>query len=143
FYELGINKAYLDATSLRMVWGLASFGWSGVDLFFVLSGFLITSILLNTKESPQYFKSFYGRRAVRIFPLYFTCLFLCYSVPAVHSALGSPDKANQIWFWTYLANWKIGLWRQDAATCGALIHFWSLCVEEQFYLIWPLVVWMT
>src|SRR5208282_1801213 len=143
FYELGINKAYLDATSLRPVWQLAGFGWSGVDLFFVLSGFLITSILLNTKESPRYFRSFYGRRAVRIFPLYFICLTLIYYVPFTRVMVGSPDKALQGWFWCYLANWKIGLWPQDAATCGALIHFWSLCVEEQFYFIWPLVVWIT
>jgi len=140
FYEFGRIKPYLDSTFLKPLWGTASFGWVGVDLFFVLSGFLITSILLNTKESPKYFKSFYGRRAVRIFPLYFLCLLIYYHVPLsiFHHPEGQLYEGHQIWFFTYLANWKTGLWVSDE-----LSLFWSLCVEEQFYLIWPLVVWVT
>jgi peptidoglycan/LPS O-acetylase OafA/YrhL len=137
FYGFGANQGYLDTTFLKTFWGLAGFFWCGVDLFFVLSGFLITSILLNTKESPSYFRSFYGRRAVRIFPLYFICLFLYYYAPLgfLHNSPLRPT--HQIWFWTYLANWKTGMWPLDE-----LSHFWSLCVEEQFYFIWPLAVWL-
>jgi peptidoglycan/LPS O-acetylase OafA/YrhL len=133
-------KSYLDSTFLKPFWGIAEFGWTGVDLFFVLSGFLITSILLNTKESPRYFKSFYGRRAVRIFPLYFLCLLIFYYVPfsIFHYPGGHIPEGHQIWFFTYLANWKIAFWTPDE-----LSIFWSLCVEEQFYLIWPLVIWVT
>ncbi len=140
FYLFQGTKAYLDSTFLKQFWGLAAFGWCGVDLFFVISGFLITSILLNTKESPSYLKSFYSRRAVRIFPLYFLCLLLYYHVPLSVFRIdpGLPHSPHEIWFWTYLANWKIGLWKNDE-----LSLFWSLCVEEQFYFIWPLVVWIT
>jgi len=140
FYEYKGIAPYLDATPFRLLWRLVHFGWCGVDLFFVISGFLITSILLNTKESTGYFKSFYGRRAVRIFPLYFLCLFLYYHVPLsiFRIAPGLPHSTHEIWFWSYLANWKIPQWQSDE-----LGLFWSLCVEEQFYFIWPLVIWFT
>lgn len=117
-------------------------GWSGVDLFFVLSGFLITSILLNTKGSSSYFSSFYFRRMVRIFPLYFSFLFayFCIMLPLAHH-FGQGEEftsAGQSWYWLYLQNWRSGaghdvLW---------LSHFWSLAVEEQFYLVWPFLVFL-
>jgi peptidoglycan/LPS O-acetylase OafA/YrhL len=131
-------RAYLDNTSLKQLWGMAQFGWCGVELFFVLSGFLITSILFNTKESPQYFKSFYGRRAVRIFPLYFAVLLIYFYGPLWFFHVYRFEPTHKIWFFTYLANWKAGFWPTDELTL-----FWSLCVEEQFYLVWPLVVWIT
>ena len=115
-------------------------GWSGVDLFFVLSGFLITSILLNTKKSPSYFSSFYARRMLRIFPLYFSFLFayFCVLLPLAHQFGRAQEftNAGQSWYWFYLQNWWSGsgtLW---------LAHFWSLAVEEQFYLVWPLLVFL-
>jgi peptidoglycan/LPS O-acetylase OafA/YrhL len=137
-YIFGGVKAYLDATSWKPLWGIAQFGWCGVELFFVLSGFLITSILFNTKESPKYFKSFYGRRAVRIFPLYFAVLLIYFYGPVSLFHVYRFEPTHKIWFFTYLANWKAGFWRVDELTL-----FWSLCVEEQFYLVWPLVVWIT
>jgi peptidoglycan/LPS O-acetylase OafA/YrhL len=117
---------------------IAQFGWCGVELFFVLSGFLITSILFNTKQSPSYFKSFYGRRALRIFPLYFAVLLVFYYGPHSFFHVYRFEPSHKIWFFTYLANWKLGFWPVHELTL-----FWSLCVEEQFYLIWPLVVWVT
>jgi peptidoglycan/LPS O-acetylase OafA/YrhL len=104
--------------------------WSGVDLFFVLSGFLITGILLETRDSPSYFGTFYARRALRIFPLYFA-----YVLVAV--ALVRP--AGAWWYFTYLTNWKPG----HGAADPYLNHLWSLAVEEQFYIVWPAVVYWT
>jgi peptidoglycan/LPS O-acetylase OafA/YrhL len=117
------------------------FGWLGVDLFFVLSGFLITDILLKTKGSPNYLKNFYIRRVLRIFPLYYVALILFLILipnftPDVLS-LGYYVQ-NQIWFWAYLQNWLFIFY--PSHTTSALNHFWSLAVEEQFYLIWPFVI---
>ena len=102
------------------------FGWIGVQLFFVLSGFLITGILLDTRGRPYYFRTFWLRRVLRIFPLY-------YGVLAIGFALG---HAHQIWLWTYTSNFAAPLGHADSA----FPHFWSLAVEEQFYLLWPFVV---
>jgi peptidoglycan/LPS O-acetylase OafA/YrhL len=121
---------------------MLSLGSTGVDLFFVLSGFLITSILLSTKAAPSrsYFWSFYARRVLRIFPLYFlaVALFFYIELPFLqrHGACLEVIKSDQFWYWTYLMNWH------DAAghIIDPLIHFWSLGIEEQFYFVWPAVV---
>ena len=119
--------------------GLVNAGWVGVQLFFVLSGFLITGILLDEKGAPQQIRNFYARRVLRIFPLYYCTLFLLFVIfPAAgwfSSALGVAG-ANQIWYWTFLSNWSIPI----IGGPGSLSHFWSLAVEEQFYLVWPFVV---
>lgn len=114
--------------------------WLGVDLFFVLSGFLITGILYDAKKSQHYFRNFYARRALRIFPLYYTFLvgvflFLpLFLEPAAKGALTD----GQLWYWTYTSNIDVAIDRwQKPLHLG---HFWSLAVEEQFYLIWPVVV---
>ena len=115
-------------------------GWVGVTLFFVLSGFLITGILLDTRSSPRYFRDFYLRRTFRIFPLYYVTLFIAFVVVA--PLLGSPAwvasvHRYQARYWGYFANWPQG---------GGIVgfaHFWSLCVEEQFYLVWPLLLVVT
>ena len=115
------------------------FGWMGVDLFFVLSGFLITGILLDTRASSNYFRSFYVRRALRIFPLYYLVvsadIFLApwqQHIPWL--ALGVPDRTLRLAFFTYTNNWI----QPFAINSGrSLSAFWSLAVEEQFYLIWP------
>jgi len=117
------------------------FGWLGVDLFFVLSGFLITDILLKTKNSPNYLKNFYIRRVLRIFPLYYLALILFLVItPNVIPNLLSLDYyvQNQIWFWAYLQNWLFIFY--PSHTDSALNHFWSLAVEEQFYLVWPFII---
>ncbi|MDR5730539.1 MAG: acyltransferase, partial [Terriglobia bacterium] len=115
-------------------------GWTGVDLFFVLSGFLITGILLDTTDRPRFFSTFWFRRFLRIFPAYWLLLALYFLILrptlAQHGIQTKPDGSEFPWFMFYAANW-MGLWGLQP---GLLDHCWSLCVEEQFYLIWPLVI---
>jgi peptidoglycan/LPS O-acetylase OafA/YrhL len=114
-------------------------GWAGVDLFFVLSGFLITGILLETRECTNYFSSFYCRRALRIFPLSYSFLLMAFLVfPYVVQSNFLPIPADRWLYPCYLMNWH-ALWK-DHMHANILGHFWTLCVEEQFYVIWPLVV---
>jgi peptidoglycan/LPS O-acetylase OafA/YrhL len=127
-----LDRAYQRAT-------LA--GWVGVDLFFVLSGFLITGILLDLKGSSRFFRTFYARRVLRIFPLYYAFLAIFYI--ALPQLLSSKDQvlrllADQKWYWLYLQNLQMA--RDGWPVPKYLAHFWSLAVEEQFYLIWPLGV---
>lgn len=117
-------------------------GWMGVDLFFVLSGLLITGILIDTKESEGYFRNFYARRCLRIWPLYYSALlFMFLIVPLLR-----PSEAHTVFearsspWWAYpffLQNFLVPI---PSAATGLLGVTWSLAVEEQFYLIWPLVV---
>ncbi len=103
-------------------------GWVGVDLFFVLSGFLITRILISAKGSKDYFRSFYVRRSLRIFPPYYALLAISYCVTAM-------PMAQMLWHAGYLADFKF-----LNPNTPFLDHTWSLAVEEQFYLVWPIVV---
>ena len=116
------------------------FGWLGVDLFFVLSGFLITDILLNTSGKKNYLRNFYMRRVLRIFPLYFFTLIFClFLIPVFNQSLNiSYYKENQLWLWTFTQNWLYVF--KDPYGSPTLLHFWSLAVEEQFYLIWPFII---
>lgn len=114
-------------------------GWLGVHLFFVLSGFLITRNLLASREATNYLQAFYGRRILRIFPLYFLTLFVALVVlPAVipFDAATLASHRNQIWLWTFLINWV----QPFGVEVSGFSHFWSLAVEEQFYLAWPVVI---
>jgi peptidoglycan/LPS O-acetylase OafA/YrhL len=113
-------------------------GWIGVQLFFVLSGFLITGILLDTKGAPGAWRAFYMRRVLRIFPLYYAALLVAFAV--MPFILGHPVRAasHAGWYFAYLQNWSPAIVTQEGA--GKLVHFWSLAVEEQFYLVWPIVV---
>jgi peptidoglycan/LPS O-acetylase OafA/YrhL len=114
-------------------------GWIGVQLFFVLSGFLITGNLLDARGSRNYFSAFFGRRALRILPLYYSVLVLTFVVVPL-LGLTPPELAattsHQIWLWTFLVNWTAPF----GLTVYGFGHFWSLAVEEQFYLAWPLIV---
>jgi len=117
-------------------------GWAGVDLFFVLSGFLITGILLDSKGKPDYFRRFYLRRVFRIFPIYYAYLILFFHVvPLIAHATGRLAAltygGDEAWFWLYLSNWR-DAYHQN----GYLYHFWSLSIEEQFYIVWPLVIYL-
>lgn len=111
-------------------------GWIGVQLFFVLSGFLITGILLDTQDSPAYYRNFFVRRVLRIFPLYYGVLLLAFVVVPLLVALPAGYGEHQLWLWTYTENFTAPF----GGSNPLFPHFWSLCVEEQFYLVWPLVV---
>jgi peptidoglycan/LPS O-acetylase OafA/YrhL len=109
-----------------------------VDMFFVLSGFLITGILLDSKGSPHYFRNFYVRRSLRVWPLYYLVLFLIFAVaPLFRPAM--QHTVAQIWpaFVFYVQN----LVYHDIYPFG-LGATWSMAVEEQFYLTWPVLVFL-
>ena len=127
-------------TAAAFVYRIISFGWTGVDLFFVLSGFLITGILFDAKGSAGYFRTFYMRRALRILPLYYGALAAIFFLPRM---VDSPTAerfatpaSDQIWYWLYLQNFHI--MPGDVAQFTG--HLWSLAIEEQFYLVWPVVI---
>jgi peptidoglycan/LPS O-acetylase OafA/YrhL len=115
---------------------LAEYGWVGVDLFFVLSGFLITGILLDSKGEAGYFRNFYARRVLRIWPVYFALLFVVLKViphfrPETHDLAG-------------FSSWYYVLFLQNLFPLPQFVPVlaptWSLGVEEQFYLVWPLLI---
>lgn len=122
-------------------------GYLGVDFFFVLSGFLITGILIDSKHRKPYFQVFYWRRALRIFPLYYgllaiSWLTVLWITPGDRATLTGHD--SPAWFWLYASNIGMackGTWLESPTWIG-LGHFWSLAVEEQFYLVWPLLVYL-
>lgn len=110
--------------------------WFLVPIFFVLSGFLITKILLNTRERVGYFRVFYLRRALRILPLYYLTL----GVLAVVILLCRfPMHKNWLLYLVYLQNLKFSVMNTDKHFVTS--HLWSLALEEQFYLVWPLAIW--
>ncbi len=141
--------------NFRLVLGM---GWMGVDLFFVLSGFLITGILWDAKGTADYFRNFYARRTLRIFPLYYAVVFVCLVVipkvlPAILPHVVSPQTTDVLmgkldrfgnvqgyehWFWLYLCNIPMAIY--GSFFHGILGVCWSLAIEEQFYLVWPAVV---
>lgn len=121
---------------------IAHNGWMGVDLFFVLSGFLITRILVDSKGSAGYFRNFYARRCLRIWPLYYSALLFTFVV----IPLLRPSEVQYIFGARSTPWWAFPLFLQNflvpvpSMAAGLLGVTWSLAVEEQFYLFWPLVV---
>ena len=138
---LGDSQVPLD----QAVGKVLGFGWIGVDIFFVLSGFLITGILIDTRREPGYFRRFYARRALRIVPPYYALLAVLFFV--VPDIIAYPPLwiakfvGAQAWYWTYLTNWWLA--SSNGQTVFNTGHLWSLAIEEQFYLVWPLLVWIT
>jgi peptidoglycan/LPS O-acetylase OafA/YrhL len=133
-----------DATGLAQVAHAAMrAGWIGVELFFALSGFLITGILVDTRSDAHQLRNFYARRTLRIFPLYFAFLGAVFLFGSLTALAEDPEfqtvQRNAAWLWTYTTNILIA-WKGEAALPLQLGHLWSLAVEEQFYLLWPLVV---
>lgn len=113
--------------------------WSGVDLFFVLSGFLIGGILLDARDDPDYFGSFYTRRFFRIIPIYAALLMLFGLAGYVP---GLQSYSQWIFPWYAYATFTQNFWMAAAGTFGTnwLGPTWSLAVEEQFYLTLPLLI---
>jgi peptidoglycan/LPS O-acetylase OafA/YrhL len=114
--------------------------WVFMEMFFVMSGFLITGILIDSKGRNNYYKRFMERRVLRVFPLYYLCLFILFFL-LPHSWIDlSYYRQHQVWFWLYVENWLYAI--DGWPHVKALHHFWSLAIEEQFYILWPLVVWI-
>jgi peptidoglycan/LPS O-acetylase OafA/YrhL len=116
---------------------ISLFGQTGVSLFFVLSGFLITRILVSTKESEHYFSYFYIRRCLRIFPLYYLFLIIFYFLIPLISKIPVSELSLQVYYWIYLQDFA----RTFGWSSSGPPHFWSLAVEEHFYLFWPFIIY--
>ena len=117
-------------------------GWIGVQMFFVLSGYLITNILLNSKEGSDlsfYLKRFYWRRTLRIFPLYYVYLLV---VTAIYLLIGVPKVFPNIAGYLYTYTYNLQPLFSELHFDAFFTHFWSLSVEEQFYLVWPLLIFI-
>ena len=119
-------------------------GWVGVDLFFVLSGYLITGILIRTRHARNRVQSFYMRRVLRIFPLYYGVLLAVFI--GVHFSVWLREQIPMhtwrgwIIYVAYLQNWAL-LHNPNFWLHNLIGHFWSLAIEEQFYFVWPWLVW--
>jgi peptidoglycan/LPS O-acetylase OafA/YrhL len=124
---------HFPASSLPFHWRPAT--WAGVDLFFVLSGYLIGAQLLKpyARAARPSFGQFFIRRMLRVVPAYLAVLALYWLVPVFRGRAHLPP-------WWRLLTFTMNLGR-DAGKTGAFSHAWSLCVEEHFYLILPIVVW--
>jgi len=129
----GFYYSFLKATDL---------GWCGVDLFFVLSGFLITGILYDSRNDESYFRNFYARRVLRIMPLYYTALLFVVLLSTAWPDAGVWGTTSPLWVVFYLTNFVMAF--EGPHSVGLMGHYWSLAIEEHFYLIWPvLVLWGT
>ena len=139
-HQLIIDRS-LNSRRLSLLLVPLQAGWIGVQLFFVLSGFLITGILLDTRSADNRWSTFFMRRSLRIFPPYYFLLAVMFWVAPVFLRLPRDvliELPHQSWYWLYLANWTFA----GSGGIGPLGHCWSLSLEEQFYLIWPPVVFM-
>jgi peptidoglycan/LPS O-acetylase OafA/YrhL len=140
FYHLLWSSTTTGSRLMDIIVGIRTAGWVGVDLFFALSGFLITGILFDTLHTRNYFKNFYARRILRIFPLYYgvIVLLLVFFHP-LHFGQG-----RQLYLLpAYLQN--TSLWWNGSQSIGIKDqtgHLWSLAVEEQFYLVWPVLIFL-
>lgn len=124
----------------KLYLALARISWAGVDLFFVLSGFLITGILFDAKGKANFFRNFYARRTVRIFPLYYAFVLIAlFVIPRFAPGIDRHfvERPASSWpYWLYLSNF----YQTFQPTHHIVFVSWSLAIEEQFYLVWPLVV---
>lgn len=145
-YHLFVAETLKPIGIGKLLLPVAKMGWSGVDLFFVLSGFLITGILLEGRTATNYYRVFYARRVLRIFPVYYLAVALVFWVVvplqhhggffALHPA-GTFGPHEQLWYWVNLSNLRTAFY---PLLIPMLSPFWSLSIEEQFYVVWPAVV---
>jgi peptidoglycan/LPS O-acetylase OafA/YrhL len=150
FFQVDETSLYQSHPMLGIIlFKLSQLGLTGVELFFLLSGFLITNILLDSKSSSNYYRVFFARRVLRIFPLYYFVLIVSFFIIPKFT---TPDEAgrdviaNQWWLWTYLSNISFVFDKPELTWDGSANfphfgHFWSLAVEEHFYLVWPFIVY--
>ncbi|MBL0159486.1 MAG: acyltransferase [Bryobacterales bacterium] len=124
---------------------IAHLGWMGVDLFFVISGFLICGILLDTAQDPHYYRNFYARRSLRIFPLYYVFLILAFTIiPAAQTGVSyfATDfvkyAGHPLWYFLYAGNIREAI--TNLYPAYILAPLWSLAIEEQFYITFPFLV---
>lgn len=136
-FHLLWSNSRTGSAVMNFLVGLRGAGWAGVDLFFSLSGFLITGILFDTLHTGHYFKNFYGRRFLRIFPVYYGVLLILYLVfHPIHF-----DQGRQFLLLAgYLQNTPLWWHGLQTAVAQPTDHLWSLSVEEQFYLVWPVLI---
>ena len=143
FFHLFWSNTHTGNRLLDVLLGIKAAGWAGVDLFFALSGFLITGILFDSLADPHYFRNFYARRVFRIFPLYYGIvlatligLFLAHDATPLNLHLLALVAV-------YLQNTPLYMDHAlGAITYNFTGHFWSLAVEEQFYLVWPVLIFL-
>ncbi len=120
-------------------YGFLQTGWVSVQYFFILSGFLITTLLLQQKETSlgAYLKTFFWRRSLRIFPVYFAFIGLC---TVLYLLIGEPAPMGRIWPYVYTYTYNIYLALPRHPLDPYFSHLWSLSAEEQFYALWPFLI---
>lgn len=131
---------------LNLINKLREQGWVGVDVFFVLSGFLITGILYDTRNDSQFFKRFFARRSVRIFPVFYLLVAVMLALtPILHYQWRVGHLAFLVYMGNIVGNLNFDYYAVFSSTYKSATmeigHLWSLCVEEQFYLLWPIMIW--
>ena len=137
-YFLPRQLANPGSIKYRLLSSVVSLAVFALPAFFVLSGFLIGGILYDTRNREGYFRIFYSRRVLRVFPVYYLALLGIYIFYAIHGI--APGYRFWVHFF-YIHNLLPGYSQIKNAPVG-MLHFWSLAVEEQFYMLWPLVVWL-
>lgn len=148
----GVDENYLYNSNViigSILFKISQIGLKGVELFFLLSGFLITNILIESKNSSKYFSTFYIRRFLRISPLYYFVLTICFIVlPQITKVDLAANNVieKQVWLWTYTSNLSSffgNLGWYGGTNFPGFSHFWSLCVEEHFYVFWPFLIYFS
>ena len=144
-----LHHFWPDAGAFFAQWApLAHLGWIGVDLFFVISGFLIGGILLDTRHDARYFGNFYARRVLRIFPLYYLLVLTLFAVVPIGQAIVHQlpygdtgfvrESGSPVWYLLFAGNIRESITGVEPAYM--LAPLWSISIEEQFYLLCPLLV---
>jgi peptidoglycan/LPS O-acetylase OafA/YrhL len=135
FHHYGAGGIHSPSAMVRGIATVCGLGWTGVDLFFVLSGFLITGILFDTQSEPSYYSKFYARRTLRIFPIYY--LFAAITLLVVPPSVW---QKGHLFFLVYLGYPAALIWPTLVNLPIRITHLWSLSVEEQFYMLWPWLI---
>jgi peptidoglycan/LPS O-acetylase OafA/YrhL len=136
FHFYSYPNGYYSTDDYSLYKKVAEIGQHGVSLFFVLSGFVITRILIHGKDDSQYFSTFFRKRILRIAPLYYLFLITWFFILPFIIQVPSVPLVNQLPYYFYLQN----IFSTLGISLNGPPHFWSLAVEEHFYVLWPLAV---